>query len=100
MSRKELRDSKMNRLRFPLALPRRSFPGPLAIASVFGFGLLFDVLTCLWAMLPLALVVALGGNRFLAGRIGRTLCLALFGIGVFLMIFDAAVEWFYWEEFP
>jgi len=87
-----------------LALLVRSFSladtGPLAIASVFGFGLLFDVLTCLWAMLPLALVVAIGGNRFLAGRIGRTLCLAFFGIGVFLVLFDAAVEWFYWEEFP
>jgi len=36
VSRKELRDSKMNGLRFPLALPRRSFPGPLAIAAIQG----------------------------------------------------------------
>jgi phosphoglycerol transferase MdoB-like AlkP superfamily enzyme len=87
-----------------LSLLVRSFSeadtGPLALATVFGFGLLFDVLTCLWLMLPLALVVVLGPNRFLAGRIGRTLCLALFGIGVFCVLYDAAVEWFYWEEFP
>jgi len=73
---------------------------PLALASVFAFGLVFDFLTSLWLLLPLALLVVLGGNRFLAGRAGRTLCLALFGIGVFFMLYDAAIEWFYWEEFP
>jgi phosphoglycerol transferase MdoB-like AlkP superfamily enzyme len=73
---------------------------PLALVSAFAFGLFFDLLTCLWVMLPLALVVVLAGNRFLAGRIGRTLCLALFGMGVFFVLFEAAVEWCYWEEFP
>lgn len=87
-----------------LGLLVRSFSladtGPLALASVFGFGLVFDVLTCPWPMLPLVILIVLGGNRFLAGRVGRTLCLALFGLGVFLVLFDVAVEWFYWEEFP
>ncbi|MCX5682537.1 MAG: hypothetical protein NT049_02485, partial [Planctomycetota bacterium] len=87
-----------------VALLVRSFSladtAPLALASVFAFGLLFDFLTSLWPMLPLVLLVVLGGNRFLAGRAGRTLCLAFFGIGVFLVLFVAAIEWFYWEEFP
>jgi phosphoglycerol transferase MdoB-like AlkP superfamily enzyme len=73
---------------------------PLAIAAAFAFGLLFDLLACLWVMLPLTLVVALGPNRFMAGRIGRTLCLALLGVLVFLVLYDVAVEWCYWEEFP
>jgi len=73
---------------------------PLALASAFALGVFFDALTCLWFMLPLTVVVVLGGNRFLAGRIGRTLCLILFGLGVFLVLYDVAVEWFFWGEFP
>jgi hypothetical protein len=48
---------------------------------------------------PLTLLVVLGGNRFLAGRIGKTLCLAFFGLGVYFVLFDLPVEWFYWGEF-
>jgi phosphoglycerol transferase MdoB-like AlkP superfamily enzyme len=73
---------------------------PLALASAFALGVFFDALTCLWFMLPLTVVVVLGANRFLAGRIGRTLCLLLFGLGVFLVLYDVAVEWFFWGEFP
>lgn len=73
---------------------------PLALVGAFAFGLFFDLLTCPWVMLPLALAVVLAPNRFLAGRIGRTLCLTLFGLGVFFVLYDVGVEWFYWGEFP
>jgi len=79
---------------FPLADTR-----PLAIALAFAVGLCFDVLASLWLLLPLTLLVVVGSNRFLASRVGRTLVLAFFGLGVFFLLYDVPVEWFYWGEF-
>ena len=71
---------------------------PVALASAFAFGLFYDGLVCLWFLLPLTLLV-LGTNRFVGRRVGRMLCLSLFGLGVFVVLFNSVVEWCFWREF-
>ncbi|MDD4889960.1 MAG: LTA synthase family protein, partial [Phycisphaerae bacterium] len=86
-----------------VALLAKSWPSadtrPTALAWAFLVGVFFDMLGCAIAALPLALLLGLSTQRFLAGRLGRTLTIGMYAMGVFMVFYDVAVEWYFWGEF-
>lgn len=73
--------------------------GPLDVLRLFGVGLAYDVAFLLYAALPLALYLFLCPTRLWqkAGH-QRALRVGLF-LAMFAMLFTAAAEWLFWDEF-
>lgn len=86
-----------------LALLVHAFPsvdaGPLKLLGVFGCGLLYDVAAAAYASLPLVLYLLVLPRRWLASRAHRLVSCGLFAVTIYLLLFGAAAEWFFWEEF-
>lgn len=72
---------------------------PLKIIFVFGVGLLFDFAAASYASLPLVLLSLLFPQRWFATRLHRGLVIAGFSVLIYLLLFGAVAEWFFWEEF-
>lgn len=71
----------------------------LTLAGIFLFGLLSDVLSTSYAAIPLALYLWLTPERFFKSRANKYILNGLFFIIIFLLLFGAAAEWFFWDEF-
>lgn len=69
------------------------------LAGIFLFGLLSDALSTAYASLPLALYLWLVPERFFKSRGNTIILTVLFFLIVFLFLFGAAAEWFFWDEF-
>ncbi len=68
-------------------------------ASVAGLGLLYDLTSALWLVLPFALLLTVLPERWSQFRATRFFIgLAVAG-GIFALLFNAASEWLFWDEF-
>ena len=66
---------------------------------VFISGALFDAVTAIYLVLPLALVLALLPQRWLQSRPLRALAIVALGACFYLLLFVAVSEWVFWDEF-
>lgn len=73
--------------------------GLMGLLSLFGVGLIYDFSFLLYACLPLALYLLLCPAGLWARQWHQRLLLALLSISLFVMLFVAAAEWFFWDEF-
>ena len=69
----------------------------LAPAFLVGFG--YDCVAAAYLLAPFALYLALAPERWLRGRAHRVLTLAGFAVATFVLLFTAAAEWTFWDEF-
>ena len=72
---------------------------PLKLAGTFLCGLGFDLVTALYAAIPLVLYLALIPRRWMAHRLNFFLLAAVFFLATYLLLFGAVAEWFFWDEF-
>lgn len=66
-------------------------------AFAIGFG--YDLVTAAYFGIPLVLYLALMPERALRGRIHRAVLQAGFFAAIYLLLFVAAAEWIFWDEF-
>ncbi|HNC31701.1 MAG TPA: sulfatase-like hydrolase/transferase, partial [Cyclobacteriaceae bacterium] len=71
----------------------------LSLPGIFFFGLLSDLLSTSYAAIPLALYLWLIPERFFKSRWNKYVLNSLFFVITFLLLFGAAAEWFFWDEF-
>jgi hypothetical protein len=72
---------------------------PLALAHVFGIGMLFDVATAAYFTLPLALYLALLPQRAARSRLHALPLAVHFLAATYTLMVVAAAEWVFWDEF-
>lgn len=72
---------------------------PLKMIPVFGLGMLFDLAAASGASLPFVMLSLLLPRRWFATRWHRGIVLTGFSILLYLLLFGAVAEWFFWEEF-
>lgn len=65
----------------------------------FGFGLAFDLAFLAYALIPLALYLALLPHRVWQNRVHQWLLQVLLAVSLFAMLFVAISEWLFWDEF-
>jgi len=71
----------------------------LTLAGIFFFGLVSDVLSTSYAAIPLALYLWLVPQRFFETLANKFVLNGLFFVIIFLLLFGASAEWFFWDEF-
>lgn len=71
----------------------------ITLGGIFLFGLLSDILSTSYAAIPLALYLWLIPDRVFKTRVNKYVVNGLFFIIIFLLLFGAAAEWFFWDEF-
>jgi len=69
------------------------------LAGIFGLGLVFDAGVALFTVLPLSIYVWLMPDRWFRSKVNRFFLLLIFFLTVFLLLFNAISEWFFWREF-
>lgn len=72
---------------------------PVKLAGVFASGLAFDLAVAAYAAIPLVLHAALAPEVWLRSRFHRWVSWAYFFILTYALLFVAAAEWFFWDEF-
>jgi phosphoglycerol transferase MdoB-like AlkP superfamily enzyme len=70
-----------------------------SLLAAFGWGLLFDVGAAAWFALPLVVLLTLLPARFFTRRWGRAVMHVLALAVICLLLFNAAAEWLFWDEF-
>ena len=73
--------------------------GLLDILRIYALGAVYDLAFLLYAALPLACYLALCPERLWRSRGHRAFLFALTGVSLFAMLFVAAAEWLFWDEF-
>ncbi len=73
--------------------------GPLLLAEIFATGFFFDCVTFSYLSLPFALVLLLLPDRARRSRYTRPFTYAAFLAVTYFLLFDAAAEYFFFEEF-
>lgn len=69
------------------------------IIPAFLCGIVFDFAAASHATIPLALILFMLPQRWLASRLHRWIsCIAFFVLG-YVLLFGAVAEWFFWDEF-
>lgn len=71
----------------------------IEIPRILLFGLGFDLVTCVYLVMPLAIYLLLVPERLFRSRTHRTLVWIMFGLLCFGMTYLAAVEYFFFDEF-
>jgi len=72
---------------------------PMHWLTVFGIGLGYDLLTFVYFAWPLVLLLWLLPRRWFATRTGRGAIVVLCWVLTLVILFTAAAEWTFWEEF-
>jgi phosphoglycerol transferase MdoB-like AlkP superfamily enzyme len=70
-----------------------------SLLTAAAWGLLFDLATGAWISLPLIAVLTLLPADFFKKRWGKVLAGCLCCAVLFVLLFGAAAEWFFWDEF-
>ncbi len=70
-----------------------------SLAGVFAWGAVFDVAAALWWILPLATGLAILPANFFQRRVGRALAHGAVFFLLYVLLFGAVAEWFFWDEF-
>lgn len=73
-----------------------SWPG---VALALAVGVVFDLLAGLWVLLPFGLFLLVMRNRWLAGRVWRFVCSATLFAYLYVLLYLAVVEWYFFGEF-
>ena len=71
----------------------------LALLRLYSIGLAYDLGFLIYAALPLALYLLLCPRRLWQRRWHRGALHALLAVSLFAMLFTAAAEWLFWDEF-
>jgi phosphoglycerol transferase MdoB-like AlkP superfamily enzyme len=74
-------------------------PTPMHWLDVFGIGLGYDLLTFVYFAWPLLLLLWLLPRRWFSTPTGRGAIVALCWVLTLVILFTAAAEWTFWEEF-
>jgi phosphoglycerol transferase MdoB-like AlkP superfamily enzyme len=86
-----------------LVLLFRSIPeldfNPLQWIGIFLIGFFYDLVVAFYAAIPLILYCWFVPRFIYNHRWHRFMLYALFGLITFLLLFNAAAEWFFWDEF-
>jgi len=82
-----------------LASAARDVSWDASLPAAFGWGLLFDLGAAAWFALPLIVLLTLLPARFLEHRTGRFAMHALALAVIYLLLFSAAAEWIFWDEY-
>lgn len=70
-----------------------------SLLTAAGWGLLFDLATGAWISLPLIVVLTLLPADFFKKRWAKVLAGCLCCTVLFVLVFGATAEWFFWDEF-
>jgi len=73
--------------------------GPRLLAMIFATGFFFDCVTFSYIAIPFALVLLLLPDRARRSRYMRPFTYAVFFVATYVLLFDAAAEYFFFEEF-
>lgn len=79
--------------------PADGAPGLLLLAKAAAMGLVFDLATLSYALLPVALYLLLAPRRLTNARLHTWLLYLLFSLFCGVLLFDAAAEYFFFDEF-
>jgi phosphoglycerol transferase MdoB-like AlkP superfamily enzyme len=74
-------------------------PTPLLVLKVFGTGLFYDVVTFSYLAAPLALYLTVVPDRLFNTRWHRVVLQFMLFAALFVLLFDAAAEYFFFDEF-
>lgn len=69
------------------------------LIEIFGLGLFFDLLNTFYFLIPLVLYVWLVPERIFQKRFHQYVLVFLLFLFTFILLFDAAAEYFFWDEF-
>ncbi|HPH46182.1 MAG TPA: LTA synthase family protein, partial [Chryseolinea sp.] len=69
------------------------------MTEIFGLGLFFDLLNAFYFLIPLVLYVWLVPERIFQKRFHQYVLVFLLFLFTFILLFDAAAEYFFWDEF-
>jgi phosphoglycerol transferase MdoB-like AlkP superfamily enzyme len=71
----------------------------LSLLRAFGWGMLYDVGAACWFSIPIIILLTILPERFFERSWGRLSIHAIALSAIFLMLFDLAAEWVFWDEF-
>ena len=91
--------STLTRITLLVAAGQGVPPTPMHWLTVFGIGLGYDLLTFVYFAWPLVLLLWLLPQRGFAASTGRGAIVGLVWILTLVILFTAAAEWTFWEEF-
>lgn len=74
-------------------------PGPGNLLQIFGLGLAFDLVAASYFFIPLIVFLFLVPDRLYRWAPFRWFLLAGTVVWIFIMLFNAAAEWTFWDEF-
>ncbi|MCY2925813.1 MAG: LTA synthase family protein [Planctomycetota bacterium] len=86
-------------LRVALMFRSGTAAGAVAVAECLLVGVAFDLAACFLLVLPAALFLALAPDRLVNRRVFGWLGLGAFAVSLYIIFYEAAVEWFFWSEF-
>ncbi len=69
------------------------------VTEIFGLGLFFDLLRAFYFLIPILLYVWLVPERIFQKNFHRYVLVFLLFLFTFILLFDAAAEYFFWDEF-
>ena len=72
---------------------------PGVLAGVLACGVVYDIVTAAYFLIPVVLYLAFLPARVFATRFHRGLTWVFLFAIVYVMLFGAVAEWFFWEEF-
>ena len=67
--------------------------------GIFAIGLFFDIVTALYYCIPLAIFLMLVPDKLLKTRVLRWFVLSTFAFFTYVILFNAAAEYFFFKEF-
>lgn len=70
-----------------------------SLARTFGVGLFYDVVTFFYCMAPVAAFLLVFPERLYRSRLYRGAAFGLYFLALYILMFDAAAEYFFWDEF-
>lgn len=69
------------------------------LARIYLVGLLFDLVTWCYIVTPAALLLVWIPDRWFRSRLNRWISVGVYFLTLYLLLFDAAAEWLFWDEF-
>lgn len=69
------------------------------IIKMYLIGSFYDLITCFCVVTPMAILLVFIPDRWFRSRWNRAFSLGFYFITLYIMLFDVASEWFFWDEF-
>ncbi|RPI58226.1 MAG: sulfatase, partial [Planctomycetaceae bacterium] len=73
--------------------------GVWAMTKVFAVGTFFDLIAYFFIVSPVTLYLLLAPEKLFSWKPLRYVALAIYFLAIYALLFDAASEWFFWDEF-